>query len=173
MLTRPAIRRRAHNVGAAPGTISVQNTRRHHTADEPPGTSATTRLYLSLHRLSESRASVPILETRSNAFAQPRCSSPSLSDSSEVLRYTVRFPPRPPTRREGSIARNHVIQCDGDLQRPRERRVDTALHVPLKGGSVRRRPRRLMPVVRALRHVRRRTPWNKIRGIEERSRKGR
>ena len=156
MLEGSSIRRRGgggplRNYGCrSPGTKGVQNTRLHQTADCPPWTSATTRPYLSLHRLSGSSARVPILETprnacarletrrlrrgantRGNRFAPPRGSSPSLSDSSEVLRSTVRFPPRPPRRREGSIARNHVIQCDGDLRRPRESRVDAALHVPL------------------------------------------
>ena len=100
-----------------PGTIIMQNTRLHHTVDSPPWPSATTRPYLSLHRLSESSARVPILETprhacahlearrvrrsantRDKRFAQPRWSSPSSSDASEVLRNTVRFPPLPPPR---------------------------------------------------------------------------
>jgi hypothetical protein len=111
--SKTCVRRRCRS----PGTLIVQNTRLHQTADYPPGTSATTRPYLSPHRLSESNARVPILETpqnalapletrrlrrgtntRDNRVAQPRGSSPSPSDSSEVLRSTVRFPPRPPPR---------------------------------------------------------------------------
>ena len=67
-------------------------------------------------------------ERRGCGRGPTRLSSPS--DSSEILRYIVRFPPLPLPRLQGSLTSNYTIQRDGDLLRPRESRVDSVLQVP-------------------------------------------
>jgi len=80
----------------------------------------------------------------------------------------VRFRPSSPSDR--AALPHHVIQCDGDLRRPR-RAEWMRLARSLIRGLCPKKPRRLMPVVRKPRHAWRRTPWNRIKGIKEGSRR--